>query len=423
MSITVVSSVSSSAAPLPLGAALGEESVPLDFANLLGEQLSNSLGALLASAEENAPVAKEEKKIEAAAEDMLNPLQLAELPVLTPSIANQPVDSLPDSQLPEHVEALLAEVSNGKAVSNDFMPGTKLPLNQEIQDDIPSTEGFSAPPITDTEAFTKGTAKFSDALTASRSADTESLPASPRVEILPTATSTNNPTDLAAKLSEALSRPRPMVVDNPIALQTSTEGKTAFSVLTGETANIAAETPVSSNETTTPVAISLSTSPHPSQNLSEAQTTSHIPVNIHDNQWAQSFGEKIVWLAKNDQQTAQISINPPQLGPMQISLSMNGDQANALFASPHVEVRQAIEDAMPRLREMLSAAGISLGDANVSTQLPQQNRDNPSQFANPSGNGGRSGNENAILAEDGKIPSISSPLPIQRGRGLVDLFA
>jgi len=148
-----------------------------------------------------------------------------------------------------------------------------------------------------------------------------------------------------------------------------------------------------------------------------------ISTPIHESQWASNLGEKIVWLARNDQQTAQISINPPQLGPMQISLSMSGDQATAMFASPHPEVRQAIEDAMPRLREMLSSAGISLGDANVGTQLPQQNRDNAPQFANTPSNGGRIADENAILGKDSQMGSTSGTLPILRGRGLVDLFA
>lgn len=144
-----------------------------------------------------------------------------------------------------------------------------------------------------------------------------------------------------------------------------------------------------------------------------------IPTALHDQQWGRDFGDKIVWLAKNDQQVAQININPPQLGPLQINLSLNGDQASATFTSPHAEVRQAIQDALPHLREMLSASGISLGQANVGAQLPQQNRENPAQFAN----GTRSSNENAILPSDNHSGTISGMQVIQRGRGLVDLFA
>jgi flagellar hook-length control protein FliK len=135
--------------------------------------------------------------------------------------------------------------------------------------------------------------------------------------------------------------------------------------------------------------------------------------------WSHDFGTRVVWLAKNDQQVAQININPPQLGPVQISISLNGDQASATFTSPHPEVRQAIQDSLPQLREMFTTAGITLGQANVGTQLPSQNREAPYQF----GNEARSSGENAILSPDSHSSSSPTVIPIQRGRGLVDLFA
>jgi len=151
----------------------------------------------------------------------------------------------------------------------------------------------------------------------------------------------------------------------------------------------------------------------------QASDSTEISTPLHSTSWAQNFSEKIVWLAKSDQQTAQININPPQLGPLQITLQMNGDQASAVFASPHAEVRQAIENSLPQLREMLSAAGINLGQADVGANLAQQNREAPSQ----SMNGNRLANENAILPGDGNVGDNKTSTPLQRGRGLVDLFA
>ena len=150
----------------------------------------------------------------------------------------------------------------------------------------------------------------------------------------------------------------------------------------------------------------------------QAQTpTVTTPLNTPN--WSHDFGTGVVWLAKNDQQVAQININPPQLGPVQISISLNGDQASATFISPHPEVRQAIQDSLPQLRDMFATAGINLGQANVGTQLPSQNREAPYQF----GNEARSSGENAILSPDSHSSSTSTGIPIQRGRGLVDLFA
>lgn len=135
--------------------------------------------------------------------------------------------------------------------------------------------------------------------------------------------------------------------------------------------------------------------------------------------WSQDFGSKVVWLAKNEQQTAQLSINPPQLGPVHVTINLNGDQAAAVFASPHAEVRQAIEDALPQLREMLSGAGINLGQANVGSQMPQQNNPDPQQFANAP----RFGDDNAILRSDGGHGTSPLATATRGGRGMVDLFA
>jgi flagellar hook-length control protein FliK len=162
---------------------------------------------------------------------------------------------------------------------------------------------------------------------------------------------------------------------------------------------------------------SLATALQQKGSVSEHQVTVSTP--LHAEAWPQQFGEKIVWLAKNEQQTAQININPPQLGPVQITLNLNGDQATALFSSQHAEVRQAIEASLPQLKEMLSAAGISLGDTNVGANLAQQNQNNP--FLAPNKN--QSMPENAILPANDNTPNTGIAQVLHQGRGLVDLFA
>lgn len=176
------------------------------------------------------------------------------------------------------------------------------------------------------------------------------------------------------------------------------------------TANIAANL-------STPTAM---TSQLPASSSNATQTaTVEVPTPLRDAQWPQSFSEKIVWMAKNDQQSAQINLNPPQLGPVQVNIHLNGDQANAVFSSPNAEVRQAIQESLPQLKEMFAAAGINLGQTDIGANLAQQNRETPFQSAN----GQRSTNENAILAGNGNMADSTVSTPIQRGRGMVDLFA
>ena len=92
--------------------------------------------------------------------------------------------------------------------------------------------------------------------------------------------------------------------------------------------------------------------------------------------WDGALAQKVVWLVGERQQTAQLHLNPPQLGPLEVRLSVApADQnavANAQFASPHAAVREALEAAMPRLREILAESGITLGNATVGNGSFQQ---------------------------------------------------
>jgi len=92
-----------------------------------------------------------------------------------------------------------------------------------------------------------------------------------------------------------------------------------------------------------------------------------LDARVGERGWDQSLGDKLVWMAGQKQQVAELHLNPPELGPLKITLTLNQDQASAQFVSEHAAVRDALETAMPRLREMLADSGITLGNTSVST--------------------------------------------------------
>ena len=152
---------------------------------------------------------------------------------------------------------------------------------------------------------------------------------------------------------------------------------------------------------------------------SAPQNAPSITAHLHDNKWSQQLSDRVLWLARGDVQNAQINITPAHLGPIQISLSLNGEQMTAHFVSANQEVRQALEDALPRLREMLAGAGINLGQANVGSQQQQAQAE---QFT-AKGENSRQSSDGAILPADQHGMDTMPHHPIQRGQGLVDLFA
>lgn len=113
--------------------------------------------------------------------------------------------------------------------------------------------------------------------------------------------------------------------------------------------------------------------------------------------WHQELGDRIVWMTGKSLDSASIHLNPPHLGPLEVRISMSHDQqASIQFVSEHAVVREAIEAAVPRLREMMGNQQVILVDVNVSNQSAQQQsaqrdesrQQNPQQFAfTPPGQG------------------------------------
>ena len=133
--------------------------------------------------------------------------------------------------------------------------------------------------------------------------------------------------------------------------------------------------------------------------------------------WNQALGDKLVWMAAGAQQTATLTLNPPNMGPLQVVLNLSNEQATASFFSAQPEVRQALEAAFPRLKEMMNEAGVQLEQATVSADTPRQ-QDPSDRQAHPSASA-------FVRPEDGMTAGIQAlhvPVP-QSGRGLIDTFA
>lgn len=134
--------------------------------------------------------------------------------------------------------------------------------------------------------------------------------------------------------------------------------------------------------------------------------------------WADEFSQKITWIATQHTQSAELHLNPPHLGPLDVVLKISGDQASATFTSPHAAVRDAIEQALPKLREMLADNGIMLGNAMVNDQATKNGQDNSSHKTPREMPASLSdAATEATRIQETRVSSIS------RHNGMVDTFA
>lgn len=106
-----------------------------------------------------------------------------------------------------------------------------------------------------------------------------------------------------------------------------------------------------------------------------AQAQATLPQPLGRQGWDQDLGSRLVWMSKHNLDSAQLRLNPAHLGPLEVRLSVQQDQtANVAFLSNHAPVREAVEAALPRLREMLAESGVNLTDVNVSSHSQGQGR-------------------------------------------------
>lgn len=143
----------------------------------------------------------------------------------------------------------------------------------------------------------------------------------------------------------------------------------------------------------------------------------HLSVEAHlrSPAFPQELGERIVWLSSRQGQFADIALNPPHLGPLEVKLSLVGGEAGAQFFSPHPQVRDAIEAALPRLREMMAEAGVTLGQAQVRDEAFSR------QEAYAQGKTGQDAGQGEH-AEPGPRERVTASGLGRAGLGLVDLY-
>ena len=228
-------------------------------------------------------------------------------------------------------------------------------------------------------------------------------------------------------IGEQTSTSLPGARNNTPAATDVTQGKSFFTALKEFSENAAktalsADTARTSAPAALPDATTLASITQSAASYVSVAASSNMPVQAavvtpvtHDG-WGDEFNQKVTWLATQHEQTAELHLNPPHLGPLDVVLNISGDQATALFTSPHAAVREAVEQAMPKLREMLADNGITLGNAMVNDQSPKEQQAGQADKQR-SGNGGLSG-------QAGDAVSASSvALPVRRHLGMVDTFA
>lgn len=141
---------------------------------------------------------------------------------------------------------------------------------------------------------------------------------------------------------------------------------------------------------------------------------------VGSSEWSKALGQQVIHMGTSDHQIAELQLNPPGLGPLKVTLTMNDQQMQAMFVSAHSSVRAAVEAALPQLRAQLAESGISLGNTSVGAESQPQ-----TAFANgQNGQNGQSPRGTYRMAEtDTLLPGRPVTVHVRSISTRIDTYA
>ena len=125
--------------------------------------------------------------------------------------------------------------------------------------------------------------------------------------------------------------------------------------------------------------------------------------------WTEEVGTHVIWMAHQGVSSASLRLQPEHLGPLEVRISLHDSTASVWFGANEPETRTALQAALPQLKEMFAAQGMTLTDAGVSREPP---RDTQLPRAAPHGSAAPAA---AVLDSPAALPGARL--------GLVDTYA
>ena len=140
--------------------------------------------------------------------------------------------------------------------------------------------------------------------------------------------------------------------------------------------------------------------------------------SANNQQWGDALGERVSFLINQKLNSAEIRIDPPHLGKLDIQIHIKDDAAQVVIHTQHAQTRDLIENSSLRLREILQDAGYSSVDVNVSHR-DSSSQQQASGEAHFNATGDQSQSTDSMGLADGVLQRVSMHI----ADGHIDYFA
>ncbi|MGX1112212.1 flagellar hook-length control protein FliK [Pseudoalteromonas sp. MBR-15] len=276
---------------------------------------------------------------------------------------------VPDSKVPAAIEKQIA------TLTKDEQQALLNKVNAQLQSLTPGTQQYEKLVAVQTLLSDAVTPAKADAVTPTLTATTEPDSKSPKAErseqlsVLKNASAVNTDTETTSKLDTLLDTERPKEVSTARVVQ-------LFNQLTA---------PLNPSQTGAydaayqqyEQALDVHSFQTQAQQQPQSKTVSLDPgvmqaINIIKSDAAKMLQERVSALLNINNKEAEIRLDPPEMGSMQIRIRSDAEQAQINFVVQNQQAKEALEQSMPRLREMLAQQGIELGESSIQQGNPEQ---------------------------------------------------
>jgi flagellar hook-length control protein FliK len=143
----------------------------------------------------------------------------------------------------------------------------------------------------------------------------------------------------------------------------------------------------------------------------EVREQGSLDARVGTAKWTDELAARVSLLSQRDIHVASLRLSPEHLGPLEIQITVQNDKTSVWFGAAHAETRAALEQALPRLRELLSSQGLTLTDSGVFREPP---RDQMRGYQNPNG---------SLLGDGSDATRAEVDVRVKVNRSLLDAYA
>jgi flagellar hook-length control protein FliK len=158
-----------------------------------------------------------------------------------------------------------------------------------------------------------------------------------------------------------------------------------------------------------------------------AAPTLKVAADVGTPEFAQGLADRVSWMVDNNLNNAKLQVNPPQLGPIEVRIAVQGDRAQVWLSSHSAVTREALESSSPKLREMLGAQGFGQVSVDISQRSFQERSPHAQSYDwTPSANSGASPAVSAAATTAAATTAAASTAAASSPRtsnGAVDAYA